>query len=648
MLVVRQRLLGALRWLVRHRRSPSDDMVLLMTGMVLTRTSSMVVAAVCSSLVALEIWVLTRPTWPLVWICLEALLLLVRYGLIQRARKAPRQKEEPVLLYVASGLAWSAMIGLAGLLCALSNDAIVVLLAAVLVMGVIGAITARNSPIPRAAVLQLLLVSLPYLFGIAANFHSWEIILAVIVVFAIIGMIALTERLHDQVLNLILAERDNAYLAYHDVLTGLPNRAGFNEHLTKLLVRADRAEPWFAVLYLDLDGFKGVNDTLGHAAGDMVLRAVADRLRREVGDTAFVARLSGDEFAALLPGMRNAAAQDLARRIIDTVAEPIEFGAAWPIRIGVSVGITSAPEHGRDPTLLLSRADAALYAAKAAGKGLSYLFTPGLDRRDLLTELKEAMSDENQLLLFYQPILCSRTGTIVAREALLRWRHPRMGLLPPSDFIPVAEQSRLIVPLGELVLGRACRDAARWTDGARVAVNVSPRQLGGRGLVEAVVEALRVSGLPNERLEIELGETSPLLRTPETLNDLKLLRDMRIQIALDDFPTGYSSLAALDWFAFDRIKIDGDVLRRVPQSNQTAAILRATVALAQELGIRITGEGIETEQHLSVARMLCFDELQGYLLGRPQSADSLEILNSPEAAAVPTRSSSVTIGQAQA
>jgi diguanylate cyclase (GGDEF)-like protein len=598
-------------------------MVLLMSSMVLTRTTSMVVAAACSSLVALEIWILTRAIWPLVWILLEVVFLLVRYSLIRRARRAPRNREGPVLLYVVSGLAWSAMIGLVGLVCALSDNGIVVLLAAVLVMGVIGGITARNSPIPRTAVLQLLLVSLPYLLGIVANFHSWELILGIIVAVAVIGMIALSERLHDQVSNLILAERKNAYLAHHDILTGLPNRAGFNEQLAKLLGQADHAEPWFAILYLDLDGFKGVNDTLGHAAGDMVLRAVGERLRHQVGENAFTARLSGDEFAVLVPAMTPGAAQDLARRIIGAIAEPIEFGAAWPIRVGVSVGITSAPEHGREPTVLLSRADAALYAAKAGGKGLCCLFQPGLDRRDLLTELKEAMSDENQLLLFYQPIVCSRSGTVVAREALLRWHHPRMGFLPPSDFIPVAEQSRLIVPLGELLLVRACQEAARWTDRARVAVNVSPRQLGGRGLVDAVSEALRVSGLPAERLEIELGETSPLLRTPDTLSDLKLLREMGIQIALDDFPTGYSSLAALDWFAFDRIKIDGDVLRRVPQRSQTEAILRATVGLAQELGIRVTGEGIETEQHLSVARLLGFDELQGYLLGRPQSAETL-------------------------
>ena len=609
-------------------------MVLPMTSMLLTRTTSMMVAAACSSLVALEIWGLTRATWPLVWIALDVLLLIARYRLIRRARRAPCHRDEPVLLYVAAGLVWSAMIGVAAFLCALSHDPIVVLLAGVLVMGFIGAIAARNSPIPRAASLQLELVSVPYLLGIAVNFHSWELILAIVVAVAIIGMITLTERLYDQLSNLILAERANAYLAYHDVLTGLPNRAGFNEHLARLLGQTDHKEPWFALLYLDLDGFKGVNDTLGHAAGDMVLRAVGDRLRREVGETAFIARLSGDEFAVLLPGTTTAAAQGTAQSIIDAVSEPIEFGAAWPIRVGVSVGITGAPEHGREPTVLMSRADSALYAAKAGGKGLSHLFTPGLDRRDLLTELREAISDENQLVLCYQPIVSSRSGAIVAREALLRWHHPRVGLLPPSDFITVAEQSRLIVPLGALVLAKACQDAARWTDGARVAVNVSPQQLGGRGLVEAVTEALRASGLPAERLEIELGETSPLLRSPETLNDLKALREMGVQIALDDFPTGYSSLAALDWFPFDRIKIDGEVLHRVPHSSQTAAILRSTVALARELGISVTGEGIETEQHLSVARLLGLDELQGFLLGRPQPADAVTVLNvSPARAA---------------
>jgi diguanylate cyclase len=615
-----QSLTRLLRWLVRHKRSSSTEQVLLMTGMVLTRTTSLVAASICSSLVALEIWLRTQAIWPLVWLGLEAVFLALRCVLIVNARRAHRHRREgPVLIYIASGCAWSAMIGIAAFGCALSPDPIVVLMAALMVMGIIGGITARNSPIPRTAILQLLLCSLPYILGIALNFQRWEIILCILVPASVVGMIALTARLHEQVLNLIVAERENAFLANHDSLTGLPNRAGFNDHLTRLLERNGRAEPWFAMLYLDLDGFKGVNDTLGHAAGDMVLRAVSERLTQQVGQEAFAARLSGDEFAVLLPASTISTAEALAARIIEAVSQPIEFGAAWPIRVGVSVGIVSVPEHGHDPTILLSRADAALYSAKASGKGLVCLFQPGLDRRDLQSELKEAIGNEGQLILQYQPIISSQTGEIVSREALIRWRHPRMGMLPPSEFIPVAEQSRLIVPLGEWALHRACRDAATWTDGATVAVNVSPRQLGGRGITEAIAEALAQSGLPATRLEIELGETSPLARTPEVYDDLNAIRQMGVRIALDDFPTGYSSLAALDWFPFDRIKIEGGVLRSVPHQRQTEIIVRSLMALAQELGIRVTAEGIETEQHLAIAHRLGIDELQGYLIGRPQA-----------------------------
>jgi diguanylate cyclase (GGDEF)-like protein len=610
-----------LRWLVRHKRRPSPDAVLLMTGMVLSRTTSLVAASVCTSLVALEVWIRTSAIWPLVWLVLEAMFLAARCALIVNGRRAQRQRREgPILLYVATGCAWTAMIGVAAFACAQSDDPIVVLMAALMVVGIIGGITARNSPIPRTAVAQLLLCSLPYLLGIALNFHHWEAILCVLVLASIVGMIALAFRLHDQVLNLTLAEQENAFLAQHDSLTGLPNRTGFNNHLRQLIDHPADAEPWFAMLYLDLDGFKSVNDTLGHAAGDMVLRAVAERLRQQVGPKAFTARLSGDEFAILVAETDIAAVQLLAGKIIDAVSEPIDFGAAWPIRVGVSVGIVRAPEHGRDPTMLLSRADSALYLAKAHGKGLWRLFQPGQDRRDLQSELKEAIGKEEQVFLQYQPIVSSRTGQVVSREALIRWRHPHMGLLPPAEFISVAEQSRLIVPLGEWVLHRACLDAAGWADGATVAVNVSPRQLGGRGITDTIAAALAASGLPAARLEIELGETSPLVRSAEVLSDLQAIRRLGVQIALDDFPTGYSSLAALDWFAFDRIKIDGGVLRAVPLHRQTEIIVRNLMAIAGELGIRVTAEGIETEQHLSIARRLGIDELQGYLLGRPETA----------------------------
>lgn len=609
-----------LKWLVRHKESASTDMVLLMTGMVLTRTTSMVAASICSSLVALEIWLRTQASWPLLWLAMEGVLLLTRYGLIVKARGALRhRREEPVLFYIAGGCVWSAMIGLAAFGAADNSDPIVVLMGVLMVVGITGGIAARNSPIPRAAVLQLLLCSLPYILGILLNFHRWEVILCILMPASVAGMVALVQRLHEQVLNLIMAEKENAFLVHHDSLTGLPNRVGFDKRLAQLLEGSNHPSPWFAMLYLDLDGFKSVNDTLGHAAGDMVLRAVSDRLRQQVGKEAFAARLSGDEFAVLIPAATTVAAQAFAARIIEAISEPVEFGAAWPIRVGVSVGIVSSPEHGHDPAMLLARADAALYAAKANGKGRSCLFQPGLSHKDLQSELKEAIEGEDQLFLHYQPIIASLTGGIVTREALMRWRHPRLNIMPPSEFIPVAEQSRLIVPLGEWALHRACSDAVTWIDNATVAVNVSTRQLGGHGLPAMIAEALARSGLPATRLEIELGESLPLLRTPEVLDDLHAIRQMGVRIALDDFPTGYSGLAALDWFPFDRIKIDGSVFRSVPHQRQSDIIVRSLIALAGQLGIRVTAEGIETEQHLSLARHLGIDELQGYLIGRPQA-----------------------------
>lgn len=590
-----------------------------MTGMVLTRTTSLVAASICSSLVAVDIWVRTQAIWPLPWLAMEVVLLLVRYGLIVKARGTLRHRqEEPVLFYVASGCVWAIMIGLAGFAAASNPDPIVVLMGALMVVGITGGIAARNSPIPRVAILQLLLCSLPFIVGLLLNFHRWEVILCILVPASVAGMAALVQRMHEQVLNLIMAEKENAFLVQHDSLTGLPNRVGFNKRLAQLLEQNSHPSSWFAMLYLDLDGFKSVNDTLGHAAGDMVLRAVSDRLRQQVGKEAFAARLSGDEFAVLIPAATTAAAQALAARIIEAISQPVEFGAAWPIRVGVSVGIVSSPEHGHDPTILLAHADAALYAAKASGKGLSCLFQPGLSRGDLQNELKEAIERDDQLFLHYQPIIASLTGDIVTREALIRWRHPRLNIMPPSEFIPFAEQSRLIVPLGEWALHRACRDAVTWTDGATVAVNVSALQLGGHGLPATIAEALARSGLPATRLEIELGESLPLLRMPDVFDDLHAIREMGVRIALDDFPTGYSGLAALDWFPFDRIKIDGGFLRSVPHQKQSDIIVRSLIALARQLGIRVTGEGIETEQHLSLARHLGIDELQGYLIGRPQ------------------------------
>ena len=429
----------------------------------------------------------------------------------------------------------------------------------------------------------------------------------------------------------LASSREEAHrLALHDPLTGLPNRAFLGERLEQALAQARRQKTGLAVLCLDLDRFKQVNDTLGHPAGDALLRAVAGRLRGCLRKCDTVARLGGDEFAVIqAPLDRTEDAGLLAQRIVEALSAPYDLGGHQVV-IGTSVGIALASADTADAGHLLKMADIALYRAKADGRGLFRMFEPGMDmrlqtRRALELDLHRAVR-MGEFELHYQPLVDLPSGRVSALEALVRWRHPERGLVGPDEFIPLAEEIGSIGLIGAWVLDRACADAAGWPAEVRVAVNVSAVQFKGAGLVAAVRGALAASALPPERLELEITETALLADTDATLAILRELRAMGVRIAMDDFGTGYSSLGYLRSFPFDKIKIDRSFIADIETDVDCKAIVRAVAGLGSNLGIAITAEGVETLAQLDRLRAEGCDQVQGYLFSRPVPARDVAAL----------------------
>ena len=417
-----------------------------------------------------------------------------------------------------------------------------------------------------------------------------------------------------------------AFMARHDVLTGLPNRAMFGERIEEALAHLGRGS-MFSVLCLDLDRFKEVNDTLGHPVGDALLKAVAQRLRGCLREIDTVARLGGDEFAIIL--VEVARPEDvaiLARRIVDVVSAPYDLESQC-VSVGVSIGICLAPSDGLACDKLLKNADVALYRAKADGRGTWRFFEAEMDvrlqaRRALELDLREAV-EQNAFEMFYQPIYDFRACRVCGFEALMRWRHPERGLVPPGAFISVAEEIGLIVPLGAWALKAACTEAMRWPDGIKVAVNVSVAQFRDGTIVRAVTDALNQSRLPATRLELEITESVLLRDNAATLATLHALRRLGVRIAMDDFGTGYSSLSYLRSFPFDKIKIDQSFVRDITSTGESGFIVRAVIGLGLSLRMRTTGEGIETKVQFDRLREEGCDEGQGYFIGRPEPAQAI-------------------------
>jgi diguanylate cyclase (GGDEF)-like protein/PAS domain S-box-containing protein len=419
------------------------------------------------------------------------------------------------------------------------------------------------------------------------------------------------------------AEYRSRHLALHDVLTNLPNRLMFQNILDQQLHEANERSSDFAVMLLDLDGFKSVNDSLGHHAGDELLRQLATRMRLLIGRDNVLARLGGDEFGILHCGDVNAqTATALAQCLITAVAEPFEI-EGQAVQIGCSIGIALNSCHGSGGGSLMKRADLALYAVKSLGKGGYAWFESVMEERAdhqrvLRHELSTALV-QGQLEIQYQPIVDCATGEIVCCEALLRWHHPVRGTVPPGEFIPIAEASGLIEPIGRWVLQQSCREAAHWPETVRVAVNLSARQFIGFDLAVDVMMALSNSCLAPGRLELEITESVLLAENEENVRILKRLQDIGVRIALDDFGTGYSSLAYLRRLAFNKLKIDKSFISDLVSSPESLAIVRAIIGLGKSFNASVTAEGVETDaQHQCLLREGC-DQAQGYLFGRPQS-----------------------------
>jgi diguanylate cyclase (GGDEF)-like protein/PAS domain S-box-containing protein len=423
------------------------------------------------------------------------------------------------------------------------------------------------------------------------------------------------------------AEARIAFMAHHDALTGLPNRLMFNERLDDALERLARSDGRLAVLCIDLDHFKSVNDTLGHPIGDLLLRQVAERLGGCLRKSDMVARLGGDEFAVVQTPMASPEeASQLATRLIDVLSRPFELDG-HEVVVGASIGIAFAPDDGDSSEMLLRNADMALYRAKSDGRGTSHFFEPEMDRRLqarrlLEIDLRKAFI-QNEFELHYQPLVNVRSGQVSGFEALIRWMHPERGMISPVDFIPVAEEIGLIVPIGEWVLGEACRQAATWPGNIHIAVNLSPVQFRSRGIVQAVLAALGTSGLAPHRLEIEITESVLLGETEANIATLHQLRSLGVKIAMDDFGTGYSSLSYLRSFPFDKIKIDRSFVNEMVERPDCVAIVRAVAGLGASLGIATTAEGVETVEQLERIRAEGCTEVQGYLFSAPRPASEL-------------------------
>jgi diguanylate cyclase (GGDEF)-like protein len=431
---------------------------------------------------------------------------------------------------------------------------------------------------------------------------------------------------HEDITERQSAEERIGHMARHDALTDLPNRVLLRERLEYELKRVKRGE-CLAVLCLDLDQFKGVNDTLGHPIGDELLKLVADRLRGCTREPDTIARLGGDEFAIIMTKMQKMNdAAILSRRIRESIIKPYQI-EGHQIVTDISIGISISPDDGTESDELLRNADMALYGAKADGRGTYRFFELEMDarmkaRRDLEMDLRKALVDK-EFELYYQPLVNLQTSEITAFEALLRWKHPSRGLISPADFIPVAEETGLIIPLGEWVLNTACGEAVNWPDHIKVAVNLSPAQLTNRNLVNVVKDALAVSGLNARRLQLEITETVLLQNTFATLATLHELRSLGAQIALDDFGTGYSSLSYLRSFPFDKIKIDRSFIQDMSNGAEPLAIVNAVAGLAKCLNMISTAEGVETQQQFDTCQSLGCTEMQGYLFSRARPAKEI-------------------------
>jgi len=435
------------------------------------------------------------------------------------------------------------------------------------------------------------------------------------------------------------AEDTVRHLAFHDVLTGLPNRALLKDRLSMALAQAHRQAGSVAVMFLDLDRFKLINDTLGHSVGDDLLRNVGQQLQKLLREGDTVARVGGDEFTLVLPAIGGSTdVVKAAQRVLRSLREP-RMLAGRDVQVTASLGVAVYPEDGRDAETLLRNADTAMYRAKERGKDTFEMYTStmntdGFQRLVLENSLRHAL-ERREFTVYYQPQVELQSLTVVGLEALVRWEHPDRGIIGPDEFIHIAEETGQIVPLGDQVLRMACEQSRAWQDSGlpplRLAVNLSARQFQQHDLVDTISTALNESGLPPDQLQLEITEHVAMHDAAFTVATLKRLRDMGVQIAIDDFGTGYSSLSYLKAFPINTVKIDRSFIRDITVDASDAAITRAIIAMAHSLNLSVTAEGVETPEQLAFLREAGCDEFQGFLFGEAvPSSEMREILADPE------------------
>jgi diguanylate cyclase (GGDEF)-like protein len=434
-------------------------------------------------------------------------------------------------------------------------------------------------------------------------------------------LIDANQRLKEEIADREELQAKSQYLAYHDSMTGLGNRLLFKEQLDEALKDVSVAPHPLAVLFLDLDGFKAVNDTLGHSVGDLLLKSIAAKLRDLLPSTDRIARLGGDEFAILqMSSPQPTSSTLLAERIIEIVSHPHNIDG-HDVTVGASIGVAIARPGEMSTESLLKSADLAMYSAKSDGRGTYRIFDPQMDavvqtRRSLERDMRTSLA-QGGFELYYQPLVNLQTKRVTAFEALMRWNHRDRGAVPPSEFIPVAEDMGLIIQLGEWALRQACAEAAEWPDDIRVSVNLSPLQFSKGNLVATVVSALASAGLAASRLELEITESVLLEKSERNISILNQLRELGARISMDDFGTGYSSIGYLRSFPFDKIKIDQSFVRDLLVDEGSLAIVRAIASLGVSFGMTTTAEGVETEEQMRCLNLEGCVEVQGYLYSKP-------------------------------
>ncbi len=443
-------------------------------------------------------------------------------------------------------------------------------------------------------------------------------------------LIEVNQRLKEEIADREELQAKSQYLAYHDALTGLGNRLLFKEQLDEALLELSVTPRPIAVLFIDLDGFKAVNDTLGHSVGDLLLKSIAAKLRDLLPSTDRMARLGGDEFAILqMSGAQPESSTSLAATIVEVIGHPHNIDG-HDVTVGASIGIAIVHPAEMDSESILKSADLAMYSAKADGRGTYRVFDPQMDaavraRRSLERDMRTALA-QGEFALAYQPLVNLHTKKVTAFEALMRWRHAERGIVPPSEFIPVAEEMGLIIQLGEWALRQACIEAAEWPPDVRVSVNLSPLQFAKGNLVSTVLNALASSGLPASRLELEITESVLLEKSERNIAILNQLRELGVRISMDDFGTGYSSIGYLRSFPFDKIKIDQSFVQDLLVDQGSLAIVRAIAGLGISFGITTTAEGVETEEQMQRLSLEGCVEVQGYLYSKPVPADEIAAL----------------------